>query len=74
MNDIYLSIILAQSVGASTIDGNGYEIEKLTDDTWRFREPSEDAPGYGEYFINNQEAADVLRDVFPGSFDSPEAS
>lgn len=71
--DPYMAAILAQPVGAATTDGF-YELERLTDSSWRFREPSEDHPGYGEYELGDAQAAEVLRDIFPGSFNSPEGT
>jgi hypothetical protein len=67
----YIAALRAQSVGASTEDGNGHRLER-TPDGWKFTEPSEDAPGYGVYMLDEVQAADVLYSIFPGSFDSPE--
>lgn len=70
--DAYLKAVRDAEVGTSTEDGNGYKLTKLAADEWKFREPSEDAPGYGEYVIDDTQAADVVESIFPGSFGSPE--
>lgn len=68
--DLYLTAIQNAPLGSATEDGNGYKLER-TEEGWLFTEPSEDHPGYGEYRLSEVQAADVLENVFPGSFDSP---
>lgn len=70
--DPYLAAAIAAPTGAATEDGNGYVLTKQAANRWYFTEPSEDHPGFAEYLLNDAQAADVLENIFPGSFGSPE--
>jgi hypothetical protein len=54
----------AMPIGWAVTDGD-YELTKLADGQWLFREPSEDHPGYGEYELDNIQAQDVMDSIFP---------
>jgi hypothetical protein len=69
--DPYLAAIQAAPADASTTDG--YSVLERSGGDWHFTERSDDAPGWALYVLDDVQAADVLRDFFPGSFGSPQA-
>lgn len=72
MADPYLTTVQNAPVGTMTEDGNGHGLGKLADNRWGYTEPSENERGHTDSILDDVQAADVLRNVFPGSFNSPE--